>query len=169
MPKFEHVRHKPPVRLPQVRELILVAAPLRSNVNLSRMVRLAGCSGITQVFHCGSGKIDREIARDAADVVQLTSPRSLLPVIDRLRAQGYTCVGLEQTTNSQLLYDYSFEYKTALVIGSEREGLSQEVLDRLDAVVEIPVYGQPASYNVVTATTMAVYEYCRQFHPATTP
>jgi tRNA G18 (ribose-2'-O)-methylase SpoU len=163
MPRFEHIRHKPPRTLAAPRELLLVSCPLRSNVNLSRMVRLAGCSGITHILHCGAGKVDREIARDAADVVSVTSPRSLPPVLDRLRADGYRCVGLEQTTNSQLLYDYHFVRKTALVIGSEREGLPAEVLDRLDDVVEIPVYGQPASFNVVTATTMAVYEYCRQF------
>ncbi len=163
MPKFEHIRHKPARQLNAPRELLLVSCPLRSNVNLSRMVRLAGCSGITQILHCGAGKVDREIARDAADIVTVTSPRSLPPVLERLRAEGYRCVGLEQTTNSQLLYDYQFARQTALVIGSEREGLPQEVLDRLDDVVEIPVYGQPASFNVVTATTMAVYEYCRQF------
>ena len=33
----------------------------------------------------------------------------------------------------------------------------------LDDVVEIPVYGLPYSYNVVTAATMAMYEYCRQY------
>ncbi len=163
MPRFEHLRHLPPTPLEQPRQLLLVAAPLRSNVNLSRMVRLAGCSGLTEIIHCGAGKVDREIARDAADIVTLTSPRSLPPVLDKLRARGFRCVGLEQTTNSQLLYNYQFHRQTALVIGSEREGLSQDVLDRLDDVVEIPVYGQPASYNVVTATTMAVYEYCRQF------
>ncbi len=163
MPRFEHIRHKPPTQLAAPRELLLVSCPLRSNVNLSRMVRLAGCSGIAQIIHCGAGKVDREIARDAADLVTVTSPRSLTPVLDRLRSEGYHCVGLEQTTNSQLLYDYRFVRKTAIVIGSEREGLSQEILDRLDDVVEIPVYGQPASFNVVTATTMAVYEYCRQF------
>ncbi len=163
MPKFEHLRHQPPAQLAQPRPLLLVVAPLRSKVNLSRMVRLAGCSAVSEIIHCGGGKIDREIARDAADVVKISSPRSLLPVLDRLRDQGYHCVGLEQTTNSQLLYNYRFARQTALVIGSEREGLSQEVLDRLHDVVEIPVYGKPASYNVVTATTMAVYEYCRQF------
>jgi tRNA G18 (ribose-2'-O)-methylase SpoU len=165
MPKFEHLRHKPPVSLIRPRGLILVAAPLRSNVNLSRLVRLAGCAGIDRIVHCGSGKIDREIARDAADHVELLSRRSLPPVIESLRKEGYQCVGLEQTTNSRLLYNFQFQHKTALIIGSEREGLSQDALDRLDEVVEIPVYGQPASYNVVTATTMAVYEYCRQFHP----
>ena len=127
------------------------------------MVRLAGCSGITEIIHCGNDKIDREIARDAAECVSIKTRRTLAPVVRKLRNQGYHCVGLEQTTNSELLYDYQFQRKTVLVIGAEREGLSQEVLNELNAVVEIPVYGQPASFNVVTATTMAVYEYCRQF------
>ncbi|MDG2186112.1 MAG: TrmH family RNA methyltransferase [Mariniblastus sp.] len=50
-----------------------------------------------------------------------------------------------------------------MVIGHERNGLSQEELRIMQDLVEIPVYGMPHSYNVVTATTMAVYEYCRQF------
>lgn len=163
MPRFEHIRHQPPQLLEQPRSLLLVVSPLRSQVNLSRMVRLAGCSGVREIVVCGSAKVKREIARDAADTVQVTSRRSLPPIVDKLRQQGFHCVGLEQTSGSQVLYDFHFQKKTALIIGSEREGLSQEVLDRLDAVVEIPVYGAPASYNVVTATTMAVYEYCRQF------
>ena len=163
MPKFTHLRHQPPTPLKRPRPLLLVASPLRSRVNLSRLVRLAGCSGIEQVIHCGQGKVDPTIARAAAECVEVKSRRSLPPVIDELKKQGYCCVGLEQTTHSNRLYDYRFQCKTALIIGSERQGLTESVLDRLDAVVEIPVYGPPASYNVVTATTMAVYEYCKQF------
>src|SRR5690606_40748724 len=99
----------------------------------------------------------------AADTVHVTPRGALPPLLVRLRGQGYRLVGLEQSTHSQSLYEYRFERRVALVIGSEREGLSAESLERLDDVVEIPVYGLPASYNVVTATTMAVYEYCRQF------
>ncbi len=163
MSKFEHIRHKPPTQLEATRELLLVLAPMRSNVNLSRIVRLAGCAGITRVIQCGQGKVDREIARDAIDVVEIVLRRSLKPVLEQLRDDGYTCVGLEQTTNSICLFEFEFTRKTALVIGAEREGLDQQELDRLDHVVEIPVYGQPYSYNVATATTMAVYEYCRQY------
>jgi tRNA G18 (ribose-2'-O)-methylase SpoU len=84
-------------------------------------------------------------------------------VLKQFRDDGYRMVGLEQTTSSSCLYDYAFAQKTALVVGAEREGLSQEELNSLDDVVEIPVYGQPYSYNVATATTMAVYEYCKQY------
>ena len=115
------------------------------------------------MIQCGAGKVDREIARDAVDFVSITLRRSLPPVLKQLREDGFTLVGLEQTTNSHSLFEYQFQRKTALVVGAEREGLTEEELGFLDAVVEIPVYGQPFSYNVATATTMAVYEYCKQY------
>ncbi len=163
MPRFEHIRHKPPTTLLEPRQLVLVLAPLRSNVNLSRIVRLAGCAGINKVFQCGPGRVDPEIARDAKDVVEIIQRRSLPPVLDQLKEEGYIRVGLEQTTNSSSLFEFPFPKKTALVIGNERQGLDQDALDRLEHVVEIPVYGQPLSYNVASATIMAVYEYMRQF------
>jgi tRNA G18 (ribose-2'-O)-methylase SpoU len=71
-------------------------------------------------------------------------------------------VGLEQTTNSVLLPEYQFQRKTALIIGNERTGLTEDALSLLDDVVEIPVFGRPYSYNVATAAAMALYEFCRQ-------
>ena len=50
-----------------------------------------------------------------------------------------------------------------LVVGHERTGVGQDVLDLLDRVVEIPVWGLPFSYNAATAACLAMYEYCRQF------
>jgi tRNA G18 (ribose-2'-O)-methylase SpoU len=163
MTEFEHLRHKPPHKLAQQRELVLVCAPMRSNVNLSRIARAAGCCGVERMICTGTAKLERKIARDGADTVKLDIHRTLLPVLDKLRADGFTLVGLEQTTNSQNLHRYGFTRRTALVIGNERNGLTGDILSKLDDVVEIPVWGLPYSYNVATATTMALYEYCRQY------
>ncbi|MGD9635653.1 MAG: TrmH family RNA methyltransferase [Pirellulales bacterium] len=160
---FEHQRHKPPGRLERPRELVLLCAPMRSNVNLSRIARLAGCAGIERIYCTGQAKLDRKIARDGSDTVEIETHRSLVPVLDKLRSDGYRLVGLEQTTNSQSLHHFQFARRTALVIGNERTGLTDDILPMLDDVVEIPVWGMPYSYNVATATTMAVYEYCKQF------
>ena len=72
-------------------------------------------------------------------------------------------MGLEQASGSVSLYDFEFPRRSVLVVGHERAGLEEELLELMDEVVEIPVYGLPMSYNVATATAMAVYEYCRQF------
>ncbi len=163
MVQFSHLRHKPPTPLARPRELVLCCAPMRSNVNLSNIVRTAGCCGITRLIACGSPKIDTTIARDGAEQVAIEVHRTLPPVLKQLQSEGYSLVGLEQTTNSVSLHEFHFHRRTALVIGNERLGLTDEELRLLDAVVEIPVWGLPYAYNVANATAMALYEYCRQF------
>lgn len=158
-----HLRHKPPTELVQPRELILACPQLRSNVNLSRIVRAAGCCGVTRIVSAG-GAIDSKIARDALAVVTIENRRSLAPALKRLRdEEGYQLVGLEQTTDSKNIHDFSFPRKCALVIGHERKGIEPDLLALLHETVEIPVWGQPHSYNAATAACMALYEYCRQF------
>lgn len=159
----EQIRHKPGTELQRPREIVVVCPALRSNVNLSRMVRLVSCAGITKIITSGNAKIDPKIARDGASEVEIIHKRTLLPVLKQLKLDGFRIVGLEQTNDSHSLFEYRFERKTALLIGHERHGISDDELALTDDCIEIPVYGLPYSYNVVTATTMAVYEYCRQF------
>lgn len=162
-PGFAHLRHKPPTALERPRELVIVCPPLRSNVNLSNIIRTAGCCGVTRIYGCGNPKVLSRVARDGAETVQLIPRRTLPPVLKELRAEGYRLAGLEQTTGSKLIHEFAFARKTALVIGNERQGLTDDALELLDDVVEIPIYGRPFSLNVANATAMALYEYCRQF------
>jgi tRNA G18 (ribose-2'-O)-methylase SpoU len=149
--------------LARPREVIVVCAAMNSHVNVSRILRAAGCCGIDKVIACGNAKADKRIARDGADRVELEVRRSLPPVLKRLREEGFHVVGLEQTTGSKSIYDFPFQRKTAIVLGNERLGLTADELEFVDATVEIPVYGLPYSHNVATAAAMAMYEYCRQF------
>src|SRR4249919_3732281 len=120
MPEFAHERHKPPRELARPRELVIVCAPMRSNINLSRIARAASCCGLSRLVCIGPGKLDRKIARDAADTLAIESHRTLAPVLEKLRDDGYRLVGLEQTSNSKNLHEYKFVGRTALVIGNER-------------------------------------------------
>ncbi|MEX0643007.1 MAG: RNA methyltransferase [Pirellulales bacterium] len=163
MADFSHQRYKTPTPLANSRELVIVCPPMRSNVNLSRLARAAGCCGVERIICAGQAKLDRSIARDGADTVRIETHRTLPPVLKTLREVGFRLVGLEQTTNAQSLHTYQFVRRSALVIGNERTGLTDDVLALLDDVVEIPVWGLPYSHNAATAGAMALYEYCRQF------
>ena len=163
MNEFVHLRHKPPTELAQPRELVLAMPPMRSNVNVARIIRAAACSGVSTVIACGNVKIDPRISREGEQHLDLQIRRSLLPVLKNFKSEGYPLVGLEQTSNSQNIHQFAFPQKCVLVIGHERNGITDEVLQVLDVTVEIPVWGMPYSYNAATATCMALYEYCRQF------
>lgn len=110
----------------------------------------------------GTPRIDPKIARDAAETIVFENRRSLAPALKKEKDKGFALVGLEQTTNSIVIHQYSFPPQTLLVVGHERTGLTAELLDLMDATVEIPVFGLPYSFNVATATSMALYEYNRQ-------
>ena len=161
--RFTHQRHKPTRSLAPDCELVVAVPQLKSNVNLSRIARAAGCSGVKRMIVEGSPKIDPKIARDAADTIVFENRRSLVPALQKEKQKGFTLVGLEQTTNSVLIHEFKFPNRIILVVGHERNGLTPEQLNVLDATVEIPVFGLPYSFNVATATSMALYEYNRQF------
>jgi tRNA G18 (ribose-2'-O)-methylase SpoU len=138
---------------------------MRSHVNLSAIIRAAGCAGLARVVATGNAKVVDRVAREGAEHVTVVTKNSLAPALKKLKAEGYTLVALEQTTNSTSLCDFIFPKKCALVIGAERSGLSPECLALVEACVEIPSYGLPYSHNAATATAIAVYEYCRQHRP----
>jgi len=163
MPEYEQLRHKPPSPLDRPRPLVVACAPMRSQVNLSRIVRAAGCCGVRRVVACGQARLIGKIARDAESTVALAVHRTLPPVLRRLRQEGFVLGGLEQATHARSLFEFAFPRETVLVVGNERSGIEPETLAMLDAVVEIPVYGRPLAHNAATAAAIAMYEYCRQY------
>ena len=163
MNQFEHLRHKQGSALSRPRELIVACAPMRSNVNISSVARTASACAVERLVLTGNASLISKIARDGAEELEVSIHRSLAPVLQKMRRDGYRLVGLEQTTNSTSIHSYNFSRRTVLVVGNERTGLKPEILDLLDDVVEIPVYGLPHSFNASTAASMALYEYCRQY------
>ncbi len=163
MSTFEHQRHKPGAILTRPREIIVACAPMRSNVNVSSIARTASACAIERLVLTGNVSLISKIARDGESELDISTHRTLPPVLKRLKKDGYRLVGLEQTTNSENIHHYRFSRRTALVIGNERTGLTSDILDVLDDAVEIPVYGLPHSFNAAIAASMALYEYCRQF------
>lgn len=162
MPPFQHVRHRPPTPPSTTRDLVVACAPMKSHVNLSHIVRTAGCFGVARVIGCGVARLEERIARDGADSVVLEVHRTLGPVLDRLRGEGYEIVGLEQTTGSESLFDFRFARRTVLVVGNERTGLEDDILARVQRVAEIPMAGLPHSLNAATSAAIGIYEYARQ-------
>lgn len=74
------------------------------------------------------------------------------------RADGWFIVALEQTSGAVSLEQFAPRFPMCLVLGSERAGVSQSVLDLSDAAVSIPMGGMANSLNVATAAAIVLHK-----------
>eukprot|EP00029_Vermamoeba_vermiformis_P000118 TRINITY_DN10133_c0_g1_i1.p1 TRINITY_DN10133_c0_g1~~TRINITY_DN10133_c0_g1_i1.p1 ORF type:complete len:201 (-),score=24.49 TRINITY_DN10133_c0_g1_i1:33-635(-) len=170
----QQIRHKPFYALDRPRSVVVACPPMKSNVNLSAIARTSSCFGIKELIVCGNPSLLAKITRnDEADgkdendynldTIKIDVRRSLEPRLEKLKAEGYKLVALEQTNKSHILFDYKFDPKTVIIVGNEKLGLSDKILNLVDDCVEIPIYGLPHSFNVSHALAMTLYEYCKQY------
>lgn len=78
-------------------------------------------------------------------------------VIKYLRSEGYSIV-LADTDGSIPFYEKSYTCKTAIVMGSEKYGISPQWYNEPHSAVNIPMFGDCDSLNVSIAATILLYE-----------
>jgi|TARA_B110000091_G_scaffold194828_1_gene221018 tRNA guanosine-2'-O-methyltransferase len=89
-------------------------------------------------------------------------PNELYAYLCTLQEQGYSIIGVEQTSQSTSLEKYEFPTKTVLLLGREKTGIPSQFIHMLDHCVEIPQLGLVRSLNVHVSAAIMVWEYTRQ-------
>ncbi|MDN3593919.1 TrmH family RNA methyltransferase [Zunongwangia endophytica] len=93
-------------------------------------------------------RIDREIAMGAQKWVTINRHSSAQECISNLRANDYQIVATSPHSDSLHLQDFDISKKSALFFGTERHGLSDEILAEADCTLKIPMYGFTESLNI---------------------
>ncbi|WP_443089615.1 TrmH family RNA methyltransferase [Zunongwangia sp. HRR-M8] len=93
-------------------------------------------------------RIDREIAMGAQKWVTINRHSSAKECISHLRANGYQIVATSPHSDSFHLKDFDISKKSALFFGTERHGLSDEIMAAADCTLKIPMYGFTESLNI---------------------
>ena len=158
-------------------DLILVAHNIRSIHNVGSLLRTAECLGVKTVYLTGytpypkikndprlphlAKKLDTQISKTSLGAEKYLNISGNMPLetcLKKLKKQGYTVVGLEQTSDSIDLASYKAPNKVALIIGNERHGIDGETLKLCDQKIEIAMIGKKESLNVVQATAITLYQ-----------
>lgn len=107
----------------------------------------------------------KKTALGAEQTIPWEYSEDIVATLQQLKSNGYKVVALEQTTTSVPLPKFQPPDMVAILLGREVEGIEPELLELCDDVIEIPMFGDKESYNVVQAAAMAMY-HCR-FWPFT--
>ena len=127
--------------------------------NTSAVMRSCEVFGIQElnVIEQKFGKrIDTEIAMGAQKWVDISRYDSIGDCIKSLKAKNYQIVATTPHKDDCLLQDFDISKPSALFFGTERNGLSQEVLDAADAFVKIPMVGFTESLNISVSAAIII-------------
>ncbi|MDQ3046778.1 MAG: RNA methyltransferase, partial [Bacteroidota bacterium] len=86
---------------------------------------------------------------------------SLKDTINFLRESGLTVVSCTEKAND-MYYTHDYTLPVAIVMGSEEDGVSNELLKMSDAHAKIPLQGEIGSLNVSVAAGVILYEAVKQ-------
>ncbi len=149
--------------------LLLVLDRITDVRNFGSIARNAECLGVDAIIipSRGGAQINADAMKTSAgalNLVPVCREPNLKDTIDYLKDSGIQIVACTEKTEHQLTDDSNLDFvgPTAIIMGSEEDGISPEYLKRADARVRIPLVGQIGSLNVSVATGIILYEVLRQ-------
>ena len=153
----------------KVQEKLPVAVVLdsvRSMHNIGSIFRTSDGFAVEQVCLCGitAHPPHREIEKTALGATQSVNWTYYVdPVeaIEKLRADGYRIIAIEQAENSTMLHEFTplKNEKYALVFGNEVNGVSDAVMEKIDECIEIPQFGTKHSFNIVVSAGIVLWDF----------
>jgi tRNA G18 (ribose-2'-O)-methylase SpoU len=164
--QLDHSRHRPASATFALR---LLAHDVRIALNVGALFRIADALGIEHLHLSGDSPTPpdfkvRKASRSADKHVPFSYAADPLATVADLKAGGFRIVSLELTTASVDLRDLAVDRadRIGLIVGAEKTGVCQALLDASDATVHIPMRGRNSSMNVASACAIAAFEITRR-------
>ncbi len=146
--------------------LILLLDRITDVRNIGAIARTAECTGVHALIvpAKGSAQINSDAIKTSAGAIfnlPVCRSENFKHTIEFLKRSGLQIIACTEKGNKQI-DEINFSLPTALILGSEEDGVSEEYLKRCDAETAIPLLGETASLNVSVAAGIALYEVMRQ-------
>ncbi|MFY8096820.1 MAG: TrmH family RNA methyltransferase [Flavobacterium sp.] len=129
--------------------------------NTSAVMRSCEVFGVQElnVIEQRFGKrIDKEIALGAEKWVDINRFSSIQNCIDDLKNKGYQIIATTPHNNSCLLDEFDITKKSAIFFGTEKLGLSKEILQQADGYLKIPMVGFTESLNISVSAAIVIQD-----------
>lgn len=94
--------------------------------------------------------------------VQVNRYEEVADAVDHVKAEGFTIVAAHPSEGSLDFREIDYTQPTAIMMGAELHGVSEEGLALADRHIEIPMFGMVHSLNVSVATALILFEAARQ-------
>ena len=144
--------------------IVIVLDNIRSALNVGSIFRLADAFLLKKIILCGitacpPDKNINKVALGATESVKWEYEEKTENAIKKLKNRKYRIIAVEQVENSTYLEEYhNNSSPIALVFGHEVNGVSQNIINICDEIIEIPQFGTKHSLNISVSAGIVVWE-----------
>ncbi len=143
----------------RTKHITLVLENVFQPQNASAVVRSCDCFGIQDLHVIESENeynVNPRIVMGASKWVDIHQHTDTTSAIDDLKAQGFQIIATSPHSNDVNVQDFIPHKKSAIFFGTEYDGLSNEVMEKADRFVKIPMYGFTESFNISVAAALVL-------------
>lgn len=133
--------------------------------NVGAIFRLADAVAAEKVYLCGGTETPpntriKKASINTTEWVQWEYCESAVEAISRIKNKesGIKVIAIEQSEKSAPYNKVDYAFPIALIVGHETNGVSKEVLEISDQIVELPMWGVNKSLNVMVSLGIVLYE-----------
>ena len=148
-------------------EIHIVLDNIRSAFNVGSIFRTAdGAGSVKKIYLCGmttdvnNPKLDKT-ALGATEMIPSEHYDETIEAIEEIKDQGIPIYSIELTEDAQDFQKIKYPEKIAFVFGHEKRGIQDEVLERTEKRIYIPMRGLKESLNVANCASIILYEATR--------
>lgn len=146
--------------------LVLILDRVTDVRNFGAISRSAECSGVHALVlpTRGGAQLNGDAMKTssgALNYIPVCRETELINTVTYLKNSGFQIVSCTEKGEG-FLYAGDYTLPTAIIMGSEEDGISPSLLALSDAQVKIPLKGKVESLNVSVATAVMLYEVVRQ-------
>jgi len=145
--------------------LIIILDNIRSLNNIGSVFRTADAFLIKKIYLCGitakpPHKDIHKTALGATESVAWEYVENTSNLIEKLKDQHINIISVEQSENAVSLQNFNVEkgITYAVIFGNEVKGVSQEVVSKSNAVIDIPQFGTKHSLNISVSVGVVVWD-----------
>ncbi len=130
---------------------------------IARTLEAAGADALV-IQNKGNAMITGDALKTSAGALNhlpVCRESNLTSAIRHIKNSGLRVVACTEKTDT-IIYNTDLKGPLAIVLGSEEDGISTEILQLADQKAKIPMLGKIASLNVSVSTAVILYEAVRQ-------
>ena len=155
--QFEYTPFDTIINQPDKKQPILVFLDrINDPHNVGVIMRTLACFGecaliLPESETCGVNDTAMHVSMGGENYLPIARVRHLSETLALVKGRGYHIIGAMPDEKAENINSASFTFPVAVVFGSEKDGISQELHKLLDRKIHIPAAGAPLSLNVTVA------------------